>query len=372
MKNIIELVRSAISTVWAWFIRRSPAMALVRLGVAVFLASAAGSYTLSGSYREAGTSVEVSLKTGDTLAVVTFVGLFLSALLIIGGLIWEMYRQRQEKKRLDRLRVIVIEQLSLKNAPTSPLSKALPGRFEGHVEEIMYDVRDRVIDNAITDPPAVLSEILSLKSDVVRRTAGRDRADVSVVYGGRMAVPFTFVTGVLLGDEGNITVFDWDRKPGGGWKELLEDDDHERFQISGLAQATTEQVVLAISVSYPIVASDIATAFSGLPVVTMQIPSQSSDLHWSMKKQGEWSMQVLQVFKTLAAQGVKRVHLILAAPNSVSFEFGRRHDEALLPDTVIYAYTKDRTPAYPWGIRIPRPGINQAEVIWAKASASVQ
>lgn len=329
-------------------------MALIRMGANIIGLSLVGDFGLDFVYGDSQRSFSVQLQSGDLVTLLPTLGFGLGFVMVIGGLALLGYQTFEDKARRRRQRVIVVEQLSLRGGPNQPLRSHLPSRFDGHLENIFHDIRDHFVANAIPNPKAALDYITSIKDEVVQRTAGHDRADISVVYGGRMTVPFTFVTGVLLGDEGTITVLDWDRKPDGGWKELDAPDDGERFEVSPLDAVNADEVVLAISVSYPVAASNVEATFPGHPVVTMKIPSLSSDRHWSIAKQGAWSMEFLQVLKQLSGRGVKRIHLILAAPNSVSFEFGRRYDEALLPECIVYFFLDGHQPPYPWGVRVPK------------------
>lgn len=366
-KTLGNLLIDGIRAAWRWWINRSVAIRLVRGGIGLIGLSVLGGFGFNLSWADLDRLVTLELQTGDTPLILSVAANGVGILLVIVGLIWHQSDRKREIARHNRSRLIVIEQLSLKQAHTISLGDSLPSNFSGQVEKIFHDIRDLFDDNVIRNPEKALEEVSSVKKEVNRRISDHDRADVQIIYGGRMSVPFTFLTGVLLGDEGQITVFDWDRRNTGGWRELSAADDGERFRISGIDQTLGTEVVLAISVSYPVLPENIAASFPGLPVVTMQMESLSSDAHWSARKQAELSMQFLQTLKQVMAQGVTRIHILLAAPNSVSFEFGRRFDEALLPQSVVYHFRNGGTPPFPWGVQIPkyheRPTIvvNQAQ-----------
>lgn len=59
----------------------------------------------------------------------------------------------------------------------------------------------------------------------------------------------------------------------------------------------------------------------------------------------------------------KRVHLVLAAPNSVIFTFGRRYDKRNLPEIIVYQYQRGEPIAYPWGVSMPVAGLDDAKVM---------
>ncbi|WP_448549844.1 SAVED domain-containing protein, partial [Xanthomonas translucens] len=86
-----------------------------------------------------------------------------------------------------------------------------------------------------------------MKTWVHQAQKGNERSDLTTVYGGLTAVPLTFLTGLLLDDEGDIVVMDWDRVAS-RWRLLDGQDDASRFEITGMEQAGAQrEVVLAIS-----------------------------------------------------------------------------------------------------------------------------
>ena len=124
----------------------------------------------------------------------------------------------------------------------------------------------------------------------------------------------------------------------------------------------SEEAVLAVAFSYPISSEDLASTFSA-PVVNMALDGLSSDAHWSQSKQNRLAQEFMETIKSLSARGVKQIHLVLAAPNSVVFTFGRRYDKRNLPEIIVYQYERGQSPAYPWGVRMPVAGRERAEVV---------
>ncbi|MYG42071.1 MAG: SAVED domain-containing protein [Rhodobacteraceae bacterium] len=60
-----------------------------------------------------------------------------------------------------------------------------------------------------------------------------DRSNHTTVYGGLTSVPYTYLTGVLLDDEGEIVTYDWDRTQE-AWRRLDSIDDGKEFQVNGI------------------------------------------------------------------------------------------------------------------------------------------
>jgi len=304
---------------------------------------------------ESSTSIEVGVQGGAPGQVVTVICL---ALMVV-AVIWAIWRYKLERSDTARKKVFVIEGRGLRDDDGAPLKNAVPSSVEGARIDYLMDLRQRR-DGAIIEPEMLLEPVSAMKTWLHQAQRAIDRSDLTTVYGGLTAVPLTFLTGVLLDDEGDIVVMDWDRSAG-RWRLLDGEDDGQRFQIAGIEGAIgAQEVVLAISASYAVRSDDLATAFS-LPVVRMNLPDLQSS-HWSQIKQSELADQYFGVLKQIAAEGVDRIHMVLAGQNSLVFNLARRYDKRNLPKLIVYQYERDATPRYPWGIEMPVSGAGVARV----------
>ena len=270
---------------------------------------------------------------------------------------------RVEQKRLSRKRVVVVEARGLRDTSGTPLVESIPSSWKGHRDQILIDIRQRIKDGEIVAPEAALADIISLTSDLRRREGGLDRNDFMLVYGGLTPVPFTFLTGVLIDDENSVRIFDWDRHAG-AWRQLDDTDDGERFKRADLSQVPdgSQEVALAVSVSYGVNPNDVRAKVGEVPIVTLDLEDGSPNCHWSEEKQIALGKQFLNTVIGLGNRGVRRIHLFLAAQNSVVFRFGRLYDKRNLPEVVVYQFQRAETPPYPWGILMPVSGIDRPEV----------
>lgn len=260
----------------------------------------------------------------------------------------------REHSTSSKKSVVVIEGRGLRDDDGNPLINALGAEFPKNRISILLDLRQN-LDGKIVSPETLLPKVGTTKELLNQVNRGKGRENVSVVYGGLTAVPFTFLTGVELDDESEISIFDWDRTAE-SWRQLDADDDGKRLSAPDLQTlGETENVVLAISVSYPISDDDIATSFD-YPIVRAELDGASSNSHWSTSKQSALADQFFEISKELSAKGIKNIHLILAAPNSVTFQFGRRYDKRNLPNLVVYQYERSHELKYPWGIQMPIGG----------------
>ena len=349
------------------FRRRSPALRLVRFGVVCLSLAIGGGWVMEVSYPLEDGLVAIVINSADEpprLVIYTIV--FAGVVLVLVGLIWEIVRYRAEQRILERKKVIAIEARGLRDTTGAPLSESIPSSIVGHRDQLLVDIRQGVTDGEIVEPNAALESLVSLPSNLQQRERGLDRSDLTLVYGGLTPVPITFLTGILLDDEGEIVVFDWDRHAG-TWRQLDGLDDGKRFRSSGLASIPddTSEVALAVSVSYRINSDDIRGQVGELPTVTLDLEDGSPDCHWSEKKQRALGAQFLNTVVGLGNRQVGRIHLFLAAQNSLAFRFGRLYDKRNLPEITVYQYRKAAMPRYPWGVRMPVCGIERPAVVGA-------
>ena len=285
-------------------------------------------------------------------------------LLVLWGLIWESHRYCSEHRRLVRKKVVVVETRGLRDTSGTPLIEAIPSNVEGRRDNVLVDIRQRVRDGEIVDPEAALDDLISLPSNLKMYSNGFDRRDLTLVYGGLAPVPFTFLAGVLIDDESAVVILDWDRHAE-AWRRLDESDDGNRFSLLGLnsLQLGTPEVALAVSVSYRVNTDDVRDKVGGIPIATLSLEGGSPDCHWSEEKQSALGVQFLNAVVRLGNLGVGRIHLFLAAQNSVVFRFGRLYDKRNLPSIVVYQYLRAATPPYPWGVLMPVCGIDRPVII---------
>lgn len=296
--------------------------------------------------------------------------LCIASLLVGLGVLLIIARFIGDAKARSKKRVVVIEARGLRDDDGSPLSEVAANHHEGAITKIMLDLRNR-LDGDIIQPERALDEISSTQRSVLQHQKNFERSDLTTVYGGLTSVPYTFLTGVLLDDEGNIVTYDWDRVQE-AWRKVEGEDDEVGFHVDGLgALSDASDIVVAIAYSYPINDDDLATTFD-FPVVRLTLGELSSDSHWSQEKQNRLAQRFLETTKQLSAIGAKRIHLVLAAPNSVVFTFGRRYDKRNLPELVVYQYQRGLVLAYPWGVLMPVSGIDRPRVIYPTAANTLE
>lgn len=284
--------------------------------------------------------------------------------LLLVGVGLAVARYRSDAKLRSNKRNVVIEARGLRDDDGNPLADAVANDHEGAVTPIILDLRNR-LDGQVIKPENAIAEIAAAHRSVLQHKKDGDRASITTIYGGLTSVPYTFLTGVLLDDEGEILTYDWDRAQE-AWRKIGGEDDGASFSVDDFESVTEPEVVVAVGYSYPVADNDLATTFK-FPIIRMTLANMSSDAHWSQKKQHRLAQDFFETAKQLSANGVKRIHLVLAAPNSVVFTFGRRYDKRNLPEVIVYQYQRGQVPAYPWGVLMPVAGIERPQVIYSEA-----
>lgn len=327
----------------------------VLLYAAILVAGASLSLQFSFSFQSGDTSLSIS--SGDAgLNQIAGWGLLLSAFLFAVGIVWAVVDQLVAHRRESKQTTIVVESRGLRDENGAPLASAVKRAVKGQVEELIVDLRGHMRDGQVIDPQAAANEVVRLPEDLRRRRHLKGREETSVVYGGLTPVPFTFLIGVLLDDEGPITSYDWHRTSD-QWRSLNAPDDQHRLLTHWDNQPEViDQVVLAISCSYPILNENLARSFPRIPVVRMELAGPRKESHWSAEKQSALAMDVLTTATELEGRGVKTVHLVLAAPNSLVFQIGRKWDRRNIPRCIVYQFERDSDPPFAWGVELPKLG----------------
>lgn len=348
------------------FRRKSPALIIFRSGISILLLTTAGSLMVQLNYQNPGDKFSLIIHASDTGFIIQTLSFGISIILVFVGLVWEIIRYKQELKLSEKRLIIAIEQRGLRDTSDSPLVDAISSEILGVRRSLVIDIRDKLNDGKVTQPKQALQKLSSLTDTLSHLRTGHSNSNITLAYGGIFPIPFTFLTGLLLDDENEIYTFDWDRSHD-QWRPLDEPDDNKRF-LSPLITNTnkSQEAVVAVSASYRVDIEGIKSTFNNLPIFELKLDPINSNSHWSQVKQSALAMQFFELIKELSEQGIKTVHLVIAAPNSMTFRLGRAYDKRNLPDAIIYQYERSNTPPYPWGVKLPTHGKDDAEIVWTK------
>lgn len=344
-----------------WIFRpRTIAAQFIRAGVTLMAGTLSLDWALDVNVTGAFGASDVKLSTGNGLpGYMTGVAFWLSVGLIGIGVLVALRDEFRERRKL----LAIVEVRGLHSSPDTPAKDSIRRSFRGQRHEVLVDFRPNV-PGELVNPKVMLNRIEGMHLNLQSAALGRDKSDVQVAVGGLAAVPAMFLLGVLLEDESNIEVFDWDRDLK-LWRMLDGHDDNVRFRPLDLPTESIHgsEVVLAVSASYPVDHSAIATTFVGVPVTHLTAAELGTNRYWSKEKQQACVQAFRQAIETLIAHQVTRIHLVLAAPASLAIQMGMALDKRLWPEVVVYQYEKSSTPPYPWGVQMPTHGMDAAGIV---------
>jgi hypothetical protein len=348
-------VRSLIDWI---FRRRSAGVTLIKIGVPLFVVVLVGLTVGVTIPTSQGPFIFSWDSAGNTGALSWGVFVIASLIVLLGAfLIIRDIRQESRKK------VIVIEARGLRDWQGQPLASAAPSSIPGRREQVIVDLRQGIVDGQIVSPDTAVRRLASLPDDISRRCDGLDRMDISFVLGGLAPVPFLFLLGVIVDDESRTFIMDWDRTQH-AWRALTDEDDGNRFIVTGLdaANSAMKRVALCVSASYDVLEADVRIVEAGVPIIKLELEGRNTSSHWSETKQQQLAQQFLDIVMSLARQGVTEISLFLAAPASLTLRLGTLYDKRNLPRIEVNQYEQSDPKRFPWAIRMPVAGLSHAEL----------
>lgn len=287
------------------------------------------------------------------------VGFIVGLVLVVSGGIISWLDWRSERQGQARRKVFIIEQRGLNADTTSALVDGLSAAPAGRRESILLDTTAYFSDGQVVAPERAVQVVGELRGHIAHRMAGLARSDVSLVYGGVAPVPLAFLAGALMDDDGRLEqIYDWDRFAA-RWRLLDGVDDGQRFGITGLNDVPdmAPEVAVVVSVSYRVdIAAVQSTLGAVVPLVDMRLPDLDVSNHWAAAKQQALAQQFQAVLADLGNRGAGRVHLFIAAQNSVVFRLGTTYDGRTLPPVLVHQHQPRLTPPHPWAVEMPHAG----------------
>ncbi len=353
----------SLAVEWA-FRKRSLGLRLIRCGAGIVIASLGGFFI-----RLQWGEVIVSLGS-DVLMPLSISGLVIGVPLILTGgwFVWQ--DDREERAARERRRVLVVEQRGLQARFATPLRDALPRGLVGQRTEKVIDTSPYFRDGALAEFGAAFQRVRDAQVLLLDGLGDTPPSDLTAIYGGVAPVPLTFLTGTYFDDLSGVVIMDWDRAAN-AWRGLDGDDDGDGLSEPDLSlvRAGADEVALAISVSYEVDEEAARRILPGCVLLSMRMGRVEVGNHWSETKQRRMAEAFVRIMAKLADRGVRRVHLFLAAPNSVVFRFGR-HLDRNWPTVQVYQREPRDGGRFPWSIGMPSCENPQPQLCQALSSTA--
>lgn len=347
-----------------WVTRpRNVGLKLMALG-GLLIGLAAGADVIGQvNYRDGLRSLDFKVATGDAVPPWMLNSVYGIGIVVLAvGLVLLLHDFVVAARERSRKLVVVVEVRGLHSSPDTPAKNIDLGRIPGRREWLQLDFRPKSEADPV-DPALAVQKIETLKGTLQTLAAGRDPSDVTIAAGGLAAVPALFLLGMLLDDESHVPLYDWHRDAR-EWMLADGADDGKRLEPVDYSAvpAAPGEVVLAVSLSYLVDRTAVEQTFPSLPVVELRAQQIATDRYWSIAKQQFIAAAFRAAVQELLHRGVRRIHLVLAAPASLSIRLGMSYDRRLLPEVLVYQYERSARMQYPWALVMPTHGRAQAEV----------
>lgn len=331
------------------YFRRSPAGTLITSGVFLMTAGPNLAVKLNFGVRASEREYfEGQFATTDNEWWISTVCMLTGFVLITIGawFAWNLFQDQRRK------RVVAIEFRGLTQSIDTPLEAAIPRSVAGFRESLLVDVRNQ-IDGTIAQRQSAIDSVNFLPQRLKLAKDGRDRNDLTVYAGGLAPVPVLFLAGTLLASESAINWLDWDRKEL-RWISPFDGVDAGALAPMEYSSVNGKEIVLAMSISYPIDQNELTVSFPELPIIEMKLGANYPGRVFSETSIQNIIQQFMQTVTTLQGTGIRKIHLALAAPSVLTMRLGSCYAPRNMPEMVVYQYQRaQKENPYPWGIEMP-------------------
>ena len=281
------------------------------------------------------------------------IGFILITVSVVWAFIDETRKNAKTKFALYQSGLISI----LEESIISELSK----KAKANVPITKVNIQKYVSNFQIVDPNGALKEVNDGLYRFIKSVQD-SQFESDLYYAGLISVPFSFYTGMELDDKYNITIFDYNRIKGRWFEISKKIDSDNKITIDDKGHYNGNSLVI-IGCSYPVNYDEVKDSFPNYPISCINISNVNPNNHWDKDFHSNLQQSFLELIQKLSAKGVRTIHLILAAQNSISFNLGRVYDNRNLPEIIVYQYEKGAENKYPWGLKMRTSGVPEAEII---------
>ncbi|MBE9065014.1 SAVED domain-containing protein [cf. Phormidesmis sp. LEGE 11477] len=274
------------------------------------------------------------------------VAFLVGVLMIIVGVLWRREAEIRDIK-------IAVEVKGLRMASWTDLRSFFPKSQQSRIAQITIDLTDKIEDGEVLNFAFLQKSVREFRANLNSRKQQYDDNDIKIYFGGLAPVPVLFAFGIQLDDDGGTTVLDWDRIRE-KWIMPNAASDSPDLYFSEVPNTLPDEILIACSISYAVDKAAIEERFAGLPVLEIV----ASEFGCHPERSLEFHQRVCDEFtsymRRIHAAGVKRIHMVLAAPSSVCINLGRVYDKRLFPPIWIYQYERDAEKGrYNWRANMP-------------------
>lgn len=180
-------------------------------------------------------------------------------------------------------------------------------------------------------------------------------------FTGMGAIPYSILLGTYLSATEINEYFEYNSNRKKyyaleGKRKFRKDVDFQRLTVEiPLAKPKDTEVVVALSVSYPVEDSDLVQ-FNGKDTIKIGVPTPKDNKIISKEQLNNYVEEIMTTLEGLKSQyiNLETIHLVGAIPSCLSIELGRRISlrRNRLLKIISYQYMGSNTPRYIWGLVI--------------------
>lgn len=344
------------------FFRSSFAAKLITGGIFLYFAIWGYSGNIFFEYISDIHHLKGNLSTADTPEIISIFATLISFLMILTGLYMGIVDWSANHRRNARLKNIVIELRGLDGAVNTSLKEKITSECPGQVEEVLIDIRSHVGAETKHELERAVEKVNNIRSRIETAVAGKAREDISIHAGMIAPVPFQFLIGAILDDEFNPKLWEFERFCG-EWQPLDNNDPTIPIldSLDSVELVNESEVVLAISATYKISDETLLSTWPNHKIVRINVDTPTPNSLWTESDQIMIGKSYVEVMAKLHNNGIKKVHLALAASPSISLRLGRHSDQRNFPEITVYQYNPKKK-QYTWGINLPIDEDHQSKV----------
>ena len=297
------------------------------------------------------------LELPDVPSIVGFLLVLLGMSFLFGYNVWTSRAAQQKADVRSTVAIIHHDSMDLTTNPLPP--PTLPSDLQN------ADIRQFPIDQTmlyhrgiLNNPAAAIRMQMAILPSLRQLLA--EVPEAAIIYHGKAHIPLVFLLGHTLSTGARVHLYELDRQRGNWWPidEALQGDDlllrEERSEpIDGPAD-----VVLRISISYPVHRSDVQDAlqrpFSDIHIAIAQ---PRLDAVQTTDQLDSISRMFRHVLDDLQANypSTERIHIFYSGPMSAAFSMGRQISATIHSPVLVYNFSAKSKPKYAWALHVNGP-----------------
>lgn len=273
---------------------------------------------------------------------------------------------RREKLINQQTQLLLVRHQSFHHLAANAVIDFLPDYLKVRkTVEIVVDQTDLFRNGRLNDPLEATTRQLSVLKSIEDEM--QKSPDTVMAYYGIAHIPLVFLAGYQMYKRRRVCLFDHDRGKD-EWFSLQNNGEFPDIQVEGIppeCNYSVGDVVLKISISYPVTDNDIA----GI------VPSPIKSIHLFLDTPKIDSLRYKNQLERYAAcfretldlihnrlPNIRYVHTFFAGPVPLAFRCGQLISPTIHPKIIIYNYYYQDTPRYKWGLQIP-PNSNDSKFL---------